>query len=72
LAIVLDAKVLSVPIIQAEISTQAVIAGNFTKQDTRRLAVQLGSGALPFEMQMTSIQSATGIAVSTATPTTSS
>ncbi len=57
LGIVLDGKVLSVPIIQAEISTQAVIAGNFTEQETKRLAVQLGSGALPFEMQVESVQS---------------
>ncbi len=56
LGIVLDGKVLSVPTIQAEISTQAVIAGNFTEQETKRLAVQLGSGALPFEMQVESVQ----------------
>jgi len=56
LAIVLDGKVLSVPIVQAEISTQAVIAGNFTEQETKRLAVQLGSGALPFEMHVESIE----------------
>ena len=74
LAIVLDGKVLSVPIIQAEISTQAVITGNFTEQDTKRLAVQLGSGALPFEMQARAIsilRGDYGISVSTATPTTS-
>jgi preprotein translocase subunit SecD len=51
LAIVLDGKVLSIPIIQAEISTEAVITGNFIEQDVKRLAVQLGGGALPFAMQ---------------------
>lgn len=75
LAIVLDGKVLSVPIIQAEISTQAVIAGNFTEQETKRLAVQLGSGALPFEMQaqifrVSVLRGDFGMSVNTATPTT--
>ncbi len=70
LAIVLDGKVLSIPVIQAEISTQAVIVGNFTEQETNRLAVQLAGGALPFEMQVRLIRSDYGISVGTATPTT--
>ena len=57
LGIVLDGKILSIPIIQAEISTEAVIAGaDFTEAYTKRLAVQLGSGALPFAMQVESVQ----------------
>ncbi len=56
LGIVLDGKVLSVPIVQAEISTEAVIAGNFTEQETKRLAVQLAGSALPFAMQVDSEQ----------------
>ena len=68
LAIVLDGKVLSVPVIQAEISTQAVITGNFTEQETNRLAVQLAGGALPFEMQVRLIRSDYGISAGTATP----
>ncbi len=57
LAIVLDGKVLSVPIIQAELTTAAVIqGGDFTEQSTRRLAVQLGGGALPFDMQVVSVE----------------
>ncbi len=70
LAIVLDGKVLSVPVIQAEISTQAVIAGNFTEQEAKRLAVQIGSGALPFELQVRFIRGDFGLSVSTAGPTT--
>ena len=55
-----------------EIGNQAVIAGNFTEQDTKRLAVQLGSGALPFDMQMRSIsilRGDFGSSSSAATPT---
>ncbi len=56
LAIVLDGKVLSIPVIQGELSTQALIsAGDFTEQSAKRLAVQLGSGALPFEMVIESV-----------------
>jgi protein-export membrane protein SecD len=71
LAIVLDGKVLSVPIIQAEISSQAVIAGNFTEEDVKRLAVQLAGGALPFEMHARAIsvlRGDFGMSISTATP----
>jgi preprotein translocase subunit SecD len=71
LAIVLDGKVLSVPIIQAEISAEAVITGNLTVQDARRLAVQLAGGALPFQMQARAIsvlRGDFGLSVSTATP----
>jgi preprotein translocase subunit SecD len=74
LAIVLDGKVLSVPVIQAEISTEAVIAGNFTEQETKRLAVQLGSGALPFAMEaqifrVSVLRGDFGMSISTATST---
>jgi len=71
LAIVLDGKVLSVPVIQAEISTQAVVTGNFTEQETKQLAAQLAGGSLPFEMQVRSIQSNTGISASSSTNWTS-
>ncbi|MCC6893080.1 MAG: hypothetical protein IT321_09685 [Anaerolineae bacterium] len=50
LAIVLDGKVLLIPVIQLELGREAVIQGNFTEADTRRLAVQLGAGALPFAL----------------------
>jgi protein-export membrane protein SecD len=72
LAIVLDGKVLSVPIIQAEISAEAVITGNFTEQEVKRLAVQLAGGALPFDMHaraISVIRGDFGMSISTATPT---
>jgi len=50
MAIVLDGKVLIAPVINQELGREAVIQGNFTEADTRRLAVQLGAGALPFAL----------------------
>jgi preprotein translocase subunit SecD len=55
LAIVIDGKVISAPIIQAQVSDQAVIAGNFTEQEARGLAVQIGSGPLPIRLELLSI-----------------
>lgn len=47
LAIVLDHKVQSAPVIQGQISDQGQITGNFTQQQASDLAVVLRSGALP-------------------------
>ncbi len=47
LAIVLDGKVISAPSIQARITTQGVIHGNFTVQEAEDLSTVLRSGALP-------------------------
>jgi preprotein translocase subunit SecD len=47
LAILLDRKVISVPIIRAEIADKGMIEGNFTVQDAEDLALKLRSGALP-------------------------
>jgi protein-export membrane protein SecD len=74
LGIVLDGKPVSIPIVQSEISTQVVIQGNFTEQETKRLAVQLGGGVLPFEMQaqvvrVGIIRGDYGVSFGTATPT---
>jgi preprotein translocase subunit SecD len=55
LAIVVDGRVLSVPIIQAAISGEAVIVGNFTESDARQLAAKIGSGRLPVPLEVTSI-----------------
>lgn len=55
LAIVVDSVVISVPVIQAEVSTEAVIQANFTAQAARRLAVQIGIGALPLDLQIDSV-----------------
>ena len=47
LAIVLDGKVKSAPVIQSEISDQGQITGRFTPQEANDLALVLRSGALP-------------------------
>lgn len=53
LAIVLDKKVLSVPVINNKIEGgKAVITGSFTKDSANQLAVQLRYGALPIPLQV--------------------
>ena len=47
LAIVLDGKVKSAPVIQSQISDQGQITGRFTPQEAADLALVLRSGALP-------------------------
>ncbi|MEM7584427.1 MAG: protein translocase subunit SecD [Acidobacteriota bacterium] len=47
LAIVLDNNVISAPVIQARITDQGVITGNFTLQEVQDLVTVLRSGALP-------------------------
>jgi preprotein translocase subunit SecD len=48
LAIVLDERVISAPVIQSAIcGGSGIITGNFTTQQTNELALQLRSGALP-------------------------
>ncbi len=47
LAIVLDGKVKSAPVIQSEISDRGQITGRFTQQEALDLALVLRSGALP-------------------------
>lgn len=50
-AIVLDGKVISAPVIQSHIpGGSGIITGNFTIEDSTRLAVLLRAGALPAEM----------------------
>jgi preprotein translocase subunit SecD len=72
LAIVVDGKILSMPVIQSELSEGATITGNFTDQSAHQLAIQIGGGALPFEMTVRSMQSASGIPVGMPTPTSAS
>jgi preprotein translocase subunit SecD len=50
LAIVLDNRVQSAPVIQGRIADEGSITGNFTTQETADLALILRSGALPAEM----------------------
>jgi preprotein translocase subunit SecD len=47
LAIVLDGRVESAPVIEGRITDDGRIAGNFTTEEARDLAIKLRSGALP-------------------------
>jgi preprotein translocase subunit SecD len=47
LAIVLDKRVVSAPVIEGRITDEGRIAGNFTQQEASDLALTLRSGALP-------------------------
>jgi preprotein translocase subunit SecD len=47
LAIVLDKRVVSAPVIEGRISDEGRIAGNFTQQEAQDLSLTLRSGALP-------------------------
>ena len=52
-AIVLDQQVISAPVIQAHISGgSGIITGNFTPEESTRLAVLLRAGALPAEIKV--------------------
>jgi len=55
LAIVVDGRVLSAPVIQAMISGEAVIQGNFTLTEARQLAAKISFGALPVPLELVSI-----------------
>lgn len=50
LAIVLDKRVISAPVIQSEIKDTGLISGSFTQEKADALALVLKSGALPAEM----------------------
>ena len=57
LAIVLDKKVISTPVIQSAITDgQGVIQGTFTADEANTLAVQLRSGALPIPIKVVESQ----------------
>ncbi len=52
-AIVLDKKVISQPVVrEAIVGGKAVITGQFTPQEARRLAIQLNAGALPVPIRL--------------------
>ncbi|MEM7538183.1 MAG: protein translocase subunit SecD [Chloroflexota bacterium] len=55
LAIVLDGYVLSAPTIQAAISDNGVITGQFTQDEADSLAVQMRYGALPVPLEVVDI-----------------
>jgi len=56
LAIVLDGRVLSAPVINAAIQDSGVITGDFTKTDAESLAVQMRYGALPVPLAVIDIR----------------
>jgi preprotein translocase subunit SecD len=56
LAIVLDGKILSAPTLQTELTTGAVITGQFTEDEAKTLALQLNSGALPIPLIVESVE----------------
>ena len=52
-AIVLDNKVVSLPIVrEAIVGGKAVITGQFTPQEAKRLSIQLNAGALPVPIKL--------------------
>ncbi|MCS7278378.1 MAG: protein translocase subunit SecD [Aquificaceae bacterium] len=51
LAIVLDKRVLSAPVIRSRISDRGQISGNFTPEEAKELAIVLRSGALPTKVE---------------------
>ncbi len=53
IAIVLDGKVISAPVVQERISGgNAQISGNFTTEEAQRLAIMLRAGALPVPVEI--------------------
>jgi preprotein translocase subunit SecD len=56
LAIVLDNRVVSAPVIQSQISDRGEITGSFTPQETANLSLVLRSGALPASIKYLSEQ----------------
>lgn len=51
LAIVLDKRVISAPVIRSRISDRGQISGNFTAEEAKELAIVLRAGALPTKVQ---------------------
>ncbi len=56
MAIVLDGQVLSAPTINAAISDNGVITGQFTQQEAESLAIQMRYGALPVPLKVVDIR----------------
>ena len=56
LAIILDGRVLSTPVINAAINDQGVISGNFTADEADSLAIQMRYGALPVPLQVVDVR----------------
>jgi preprotein translocase subunit SecD len=56
MAIVLDNKVLSAPVIQSRISDKGIITGSFTPQEVADMVVVLKGGALPTDLQIEEVR----------------
>ncbi len=56
MAIVLDGRVLSAPVIRAAIQGNGVITGNFTKEEAESLAIQMRYGALPVPLKVVDVR----------------
>lgn len=56
LVIVLDGRVLSAPVINAAISDNGVITGQFTREEAESLAVQMRYGALPVPLTVADVR----------------
>jgi protein-export membrane protein SecD len=57
IAIYLDGKIISAPVVQQEITSgEAVISGNFTLEESKELAQRLNAGALPVPVELVSQQ----------------
>ena len=56
LAIVLDGRVLSTPVINAAINDNGVITGDFSQEEAESLAIQMRYGALPIPLEVVDIR----------------
>lgn len=56
LAIVLDGRVLSTPVINAAINDNGVITGSFTQDEAESLAIQMRYGALPIPLRVVDVR----------------
>jgi preprotein translocase subunit SecD len=55
MGILIDGRVLSAPIIQAQVGEQALITGNFSEAEARELAAVIGGGMLPFPLTLSEV-----------------
>jgi len=56
LAIVMDATILSAPVINSTIRESGIIEGSFTLDEARNLAIQMQYGALPVPLQIVDVR----------------
>ncbi len=56
LAIILDGRVLSTPVINAAINDNGVITGDFSQEEAESLAIQMRYGALPIPLEVVDVR----------------